>query len=85
MRPDQEWRINREISLPDIISFVAAVVAVVIAYTTLDKRITLLEGIALTQKEIDKRQDAESLRYQSRIEDHLREINRKLDKLTATR
>lgn len=76
-----KWRINKEISVPDIISFVAAVAAVVVAYSTLDTRLRLVEQAIVTQKETDARQDQDSLRYQGRIEEALRGLSLKLDRL----
>lgn len=76
-----KWRINKEISVPDIISFVAAVAAVVVAYSTLDTRLRLVEQAIVTQKETDHRQDQDSLRYQGRIEEALRGLSLKLDRL----
>jgi len=37
-RARERWKVKKEISLPDIISFLSAALAVVFAYTTLDKR-----------------------------------------------
>ena len=75
------WRINKEISIPDIISFAAAFAAVVFAYSTLDARMRLVEQAIVQQKETDKRQDEDSLRYQGRIEEALRGLGAKLDRL----
>jgi hypothetical protein len=80
-RGPQRWRIKKEISLGDLIAFAAASLSVVYAYTTLDKRLAILEAAAVVQATVDNRQDIESTRYQQRIDESLRDINRKLDRL----
>ena len=77
----ERWRVKKEISLVDIITIVTALLSVVYAYTTLDKRITTVEQAALVQAATDKRQDDESIRTQTRIDTQLTEMNRKLDRL----
>ena len=77
----QHWRIKREISLGDLIAFASAAFAVVYAYTTLDKRVTLLEQAAITQRDVDRRQDEDSVRYQVRIEEVLKSMSNKMDRL----
>jgi hypothetical protein len=59
----------------------AAFAAVVVAYSTLDTRLRLVEQAAVTQKDTDHRQDQENLRYQARIEEALRGLSLKLDRL----
>jgi len=81
----RKWHIKKEISLGDLMAFCSAALAVVYAYTTLDKRISLLETWAIAQKATDDRQDTESLRYQQRIDETLKEMNRKLDRLIERR
>lgn len=81
----RRWHLKKEISLGDILAFASASLAVVYAYTTLDKRVTLLEKVAVEQKDTDRRQDDESIRSQARIDAQLVEINRKLDRLIEAR
>jgi hypothetical protein len=81
----RKWHIKKEVSLGDLIAFASAALAVVYAYTTLDKRITLLETAAVAQVTKDDRQDSESIRYQQRIDAGLIEMNRKLDRLIERR
>ena len=81
----RRWHIKKEISLGDLIAFASAALAVVYAYTTLDKRVAILESTTIVQKATDTRQDEDSNRYQQRIDDSLREINRKLDRLVERR
>lgn len=75
------WHVKKEISVGDLIAFASAACAVLYAYFTLDKRITLLEQAAVVQNATDVRQDSDFLRYQARIDESLREMNRKLDRL----
>jgi hypothetical protein len=80
-RTPDRWKIKKEVSLPDIISFLTAVIAVVFAYTTLDKRTYALEQAAMAQESRDSRQDEESIRVQARIEAQIGNMNQKLDRL----
>lgn len=81
----RRWHIKKEISLGDLVAIVSAALAVVYAYTTLDKRVTLLESAAVVQKVTDTKQDEEALRYQARLERAIEEINKKLDRLIEGR
>lgn len=81
----RKWHIKKEVSLGDLLAFCSAALAVVYAYTTLDKRISLLEDAKVVQKVNDDRQDHEALRYQQRIDVTLQEMNRKLDRLIERR
>ena len=81
----RKWHIKKEVSLGDLIAFASAALAVVYAYTTLDKRIAILETASTVQRETDTRQDTESVRYQQRIDVTLQEMNRKLDRLIERR
>jgi hypothetical protein len=80
-REGQRWRLKREISIGDVIAFVTACIAVVVAYSTLDKRLTRIEDSSVIQKETDRRQDDEQLRAIGRIEQSMRDINDKLDRI----
>ena len=84
-RGGQRWRVKREISIGDIVAFISAACAVLYAYSTLDKRITILEQAAVTQEDTDKRQDEEHIRYQVRIEEALRNLVNKLDRVLMER
>jgi hypothetical protein len=76
-----KWRLRKEVAIGDLLAFVTAFAAVIVAYTTLDRRLAIIESVVLAQHERDSRQDAEFLRYQQRIDESLREMNRKLDRL----
>lgn len=80
-RARQSWRVKKEISLGDIVAIVTAFVAVMMAYSTLDKRIQRQEDIAVAQREVDRRQDEEQLRSQGRIEQSIRALDDKLERI----
>ncbi len=84
-RAPEKWKIKKEVSLADILSFAAAALAVVYAYTTLDKRTSILEAEHAAQVAIDKRQDEELSRVQNRIEMRLDTLDKKLDRLIERR
>lgn len=78
---ESKWRIKRDISVTDIASFASAALAVIYAYTTLDKRMTMLEAAMIEQKQSDKRHEEELLRVQARIDVRLDKMDEKLDRL----
>lgn len=84
-RGPQRWRLDKEISLGDILTICFAALALFGAYSTLDKRVQSLEERATFQRAVDVRQDEDSIRYQQRIDESLREINRKLDRLVEAK
>ncbi len=77
----RRWHFKKELSLGDLLAVAGAAASVLWAYVTLDTRLTRLETAMAFQKVVDTRQDEEALRYQARIEEAMREINRKLDRL----
>lgn len=84
-RGGQRWRIKKEISIGDIVAFISAALAVMYAYTTLDKRVTVLEAAAVALKDAARDRDAEQVRYQARIEESLRALSNKLDRILLER
>lgn len=67
---DNRWKIKREISLGDLVAIAVAIAGVVLAYGTLDKRVSVLEAGA-----------ANAAIALSDIRDTIREIDRKLTAL----
>jgi len=80
-REPERWRVKKEISLGDLIAFCSAAIAIAYAYSTLDGRVKVLEESKSYQVTRDQRQDDDNIRYQSRIDQTLREMNQKLDRL----
>ena len=67
---DSKWKVKREISLGDLVAIAVAIAGVVLAYGTLDKRVSVLEAGA-----------ANAAIALSDIRDTIREIDRKLTAL----
>lgn len=65
---DQEagWKLDRRISIPDIVGVVGAGIAVVLSYATLDKRLTVVESLAEVRNE-DVRQIKADVEYIRRL------------------
>jgi len=76
-----EWKVVKEISVGDVLAVVMAFISVIYAYTTLDKRITLVEEKVAAQVVRDNKQDEDTHIYQQRIDAALTAINAKLDRL----
>lgn len=78
---DNKWKIKRDISVADILSFLSAALAVVYAYTTLDKRVTLVEAALVETKTESKRQETAFFQLQANIERKLDKVDEKIDRL----
>jgi hypothetical protein len=74
-----QWRLKREISIPDLITFSAAVIAIVVAYATLDKRIVILEEQTRVASLTVTRQDEDYQRLVTRINEQFTRMQDKLD------
>lgn len=82
---EKGWKVTKEISIGDLIAFGTAFIAVVYAYATLDKRQAVMEDRQVQQAAIDRRQDDDLLRFQTRIESSLSTLGAKLDRLIEQR
>lgn len=77
------WQFHKEVSLGDVVAFTSALVAVLYSYTTLERRIALMEAAAIRQTLVDARQDADLSAINADIKHELEKINIKLDKLNG--
>ena len=84
-KDESRWRIKREISIADILSFTAAGAAVIYSYSTLDKRMSLLEERQAEYQRVVKKQEEEALRLQTRIDMRLDKLDEKMDRLLTQR
>lgn len=75
------WKIDKTVSVGDLVAIGTALLAIVYAYSTLDKRMTVIEEKIVAQAARDSRQEDDALRYQSRFDAALTVINTKLDRL----
>ena len=83
-REDDEsprWKVKREISIADILSFMSAALAVLYAYNTLDRRLTVMETAFIEYKAATRKQDEEMARIQARIDVRLDRMDEKLERL----
>ena len=83
-REKQRWRIKKEVAVGDLVAFALATLAVITAYTTLDKRIALLELETGQMNLYNRNQDSDRASIRSDIKEQLREINQKVDRLTQS-
>ena len=75
------WKVKREISIADILSFMSAALAVLYAYNTLDRRLTVMETAFIEYKAATRKQDEEMARIQARIDVRLDRMDEKLERL----
>ena len=74
----ERWRLKKEISLPDLIALGTALVAVIVAWSNLDKRLALVENALILEK------DTRAM-VERRVEEQLIRLNERLDKLLERR
>lgn len=79
-RKPEGWKLKKEISLGDAVALVMAASAVLYSYSTLDKRLTVLEQITQQQIQRDDRQDEVVRDLTVEIKVELRRLNEKLDR-----
>jgi len=80
-RAPEKWKINKEVGVVDVITIVSALLAVVYSYTTLDKRVAIVETAIPVLVDVNARQDAETHRIAERRERQMEIITNKLDRL----
>lgn len=78
---ERRIRFDPTVNLGHIITFVGFLIAIFTAWTTLDKRVVVLEEGRKAQESIDRQQDQRALEARSEIHDSLQEIKRGMDRL----
>jgi len=68
------WEFEKKISIGDLIAFVMALIAVIYAYSTLDKRVAVLEAATIAREANDARQDMERASLRQEIRQDLSDI-----------
>lgn len=76
-----QWTVKKEITFGDLVSIVAAFIAVVLAYSTLDRRLAVIEEQYLTQRRIDGRQDDDLAQLKKDIRDDLQAIRTMVERI----
>ena len=80
-----QWRFNREVSVPSVVSIILLVATGFGAYYGIDKRVASNEQSIAAQKVTDDRQDAEAQRTSIQVQAALDRINSKLDRIIERR
>jgi len=80
---NNSWQFRKEVSVGDIVAFSSALIAVLYSYTTLERRISLLEATEVRQVVIDNKQDADVGAANGDIKRELEKINNKLDRMNG--
>lgn len=78
---DRKWKFDPTINLGHIITFIGFLATVAVGWTTLDKRVLVLEEARNTQAQIDRHQDQSAQQQMQYIRETLSEIKRSVDKL----
>jgi hypothetical protein len=75
------WHVNKEVSVGDLVALLLAIAAVILAYSQLDKRVTVLETVPSAQASTDARQDLEARALKNEIGARLDRMEDKIDRL----
>ena len=78
---ERRIRFDPTVNLGHIITFVGFLIAIFTAWTTLDKRVVVLEEGRKAQESIDRQQDQREREARSEIRESLQEIKRGMDRL----
>lgn len=78
---ERRIRFDPTVNLGHIITFVGFLIAIFTAWTTLDKRVVVLEEGRKAQESMDRQQDQRALEARSEIRESLQEIKRGMDRL----
>lgn len=84
-RKRQKWHFNTAVSIPDIITLVAALIAIFSAYATLDKQQALSSADINALKLVNESQDAERRTLKFEINERLNRIEALLLELAKRR
>lgn len=77
----ERWRVKREITVGEIITLITAIFAIVYAYNSLDKRVTVNEQSIKQNAQVNRMQDEAAVRAQNRSDTQFATIDRKLDQI----
>lgn len=78
-------KFDATINLGHVLTFIGFVIAGFTAWSTLDKRLTVIEERAIFQSQIDRAQDAKLTESMSAIKDSLSEIRSSINRLSDRR
>ena len=74
------WRVTKEITLGDLIAMVFAMGSIILAYSTLNERLSKLEEFRLSQQSRDQKQDELMGQIKGDVVNRLDRIEDKLDR-----
>ena len=83
--PQPKWRFDPTINLGHMLTFIGFLATIFIGWSTLDKRVTVLEERRISQAEIDRRQDEITASNLSAIRESLNDIKAALVRLQSQR
>ena len=82
---DSAWHSDKKVNLSHIVATLTLAAAIFTWGSKIEQRIALVEASATRQAQVDQAQDQEFRRHVVEMRDDIRELSRKLDKLTETR
>lgn len=89
--PESRWKFDPTINLGHVLTFVSLMVAIIVSWSALDKRVVVLEESRNTQAQIDRHQDIVLGQNMQQIRETLNDmksslqrINDRLDKRPVT-
>ena len=80
-QPDNRVRFDKTINLGHVLTMVGFLLATLIQWNMMDKRVVVLEESRLTQRERDTSQDTNTREKAQEVKDALRELKTSVEKL----
>lgn len=75
------WAFKREVSIGNLLTLVALAAPLMVWAINLDKRISLVESVLVTQQRADDKQEAQALDLKREIRAELATLNAKIDRV----
>lgn len=81
MAQERRIRFDGTINLGHILTFLGFLVSAMVAWTTMDKRVVVLEEARVYQTSVDKRQDEDRSAIKQQVREDYKDISNKLDRV----
>lgn len=78
---ERKIRFDATVNLGHILTFIGFIGTGAIAWSTMDKRVVVLEEARVTQQQIDRKQEEAISEQRRTVREDLKEISQKLDRL----
>jgi hypothetical protein len=80
-QPENRVRFDGTINLGHLLTFIGFGISAAVGWTTMDKRVVVLEQASVYQQSIDKKQDEEQIALKAQVREDYKDIANKLDRV----